>query len=136
MSSHKTVYPGNKYSKNVKVDRTFAKNFSSAKNVLWKVSEDEFIANFKIKDRLAMAWFTKKGRLNCVNYYSDGKYLPETEKEIVSQKYPGYEVTATLEIDKKDIKAYIVTLQNCTLQKKVKFIDGELEEMETLKLAK
>jgi hypothetical protein len=45
-------------------------------------------------------------------------------------------VTATLEINKNNIKAYVVTIQSCNTQKKVKVINGELEEMETMRLAR
>jgi hypothetical protein len=135
-SSAKRVFiTGNEYSRNVRVDRTFAKNFSDARNVSWKQSAEEYIANFTIEDRFAVAWFTRAGTLRCVNYYGGAGNLPEMETEAVLKAYPDYHVTATLEIGMQDITAYVVTIQSCKMQKKVKVINGEMEEMETMKLA-
>ena len=127
---------GAEYSKNVKVDRTFAKTFSHAKNISWKQSGDEYIVNFKLDDRLAVAWFTKTGKLYCANYYGTAVNLPAAETQLLAQYYPEYQVTATIEISKGEKTVYVVTIQSCNNQKKVKVIDGEIEEMETLKLAK
>jgi hypothetical protein len=134
-SAKRAFITGNGYSKNVRVDRTFAKNFIDARNVSWKQLANEYIAKFTIEDRFAVAWFTKAGALRCVNYYGGPGNLPEMETEVVLKTYPDYHVTATLEIGMHDITAYVVTIQSCKMQKKVKVINGEVEEMETMKLA-
>jgi hypothetical protein len=78
-------YVASPVSKNVKVDRAFAKNFINAKSITWKESADEYIANFKMEDRLAIAWFTKTGKLYCANYYGIAEHLPATEQGIIAE---------------------------------------------------
>jgi hypothetical protein len=128
--------PANDYSKNIKVDRAFTKRFTDAKRVSWRATGEEYIATFKTGDRLAVAWYTKSGTMYCVNYYGTENHLPEAEHELINEHYPEFHVTATVEIEKNNNTTYVVTIQSCTMQKKVKIVNGETEEMETLKLAK
>jgi len=135
-TSKKVHAARDEYSKNIKVDRDFAKRFINAKSISWKVSGKEYIATFKVHDRLGVAWYAKSGKLYCVNYYGTYKDLPVAEREIIAESYPDYHVTATLEIHKDDITTYVVTIQSCKMQKKVKIINEEIEEMESLDLAR
>ncbi len=127
---------GSSFSANIKVDRLFSKNFPTATRVFWKNSGDDVIANFNVDDRMAVAWFSRAGKLICVNYYGTGKHLPKSENALIHQVYPEYEVNATVEINKRNITAYVITLHSCYNMKKVKMIDGEIEEMESVELAK
>jgi hypothetical protein len=119
-----------------KVSRNFLRNFRTMEGVLWKETPDAYVAEFRSGDRLALAWFSKSGILRYTNYYGTAGHLPAEEKSIVKSAYPGYEVTATVEIRIQNEVNWIVTLQNCDYIKKVNVVDGATQEMENMKRLK
>jgi hypothetical protein len=115
---------------NVKVARSFVKNFGNAENVNWKEKDDEFVAEFNLDGRLVMAWFKKTGNLYCANYYGTAKHLHDQQKELIEESFKGYAVVAATEVVVKGKSAWIVTLQNDRYVRKVRIADGDLEEVE------
>lgn len=116
-----------------KVARSFLKNFQDAKNLYWMENSSEYIAEFAFNGRQVLAWFTKSGVLHCANYYGSEKHLPTEYREMLQSSYKDQAITATAEIKCKSGEAWIVTLQNCISMRKIRFIDGNMEEIEYLK---
>jgi hypothetical protein len=120
---------------NVLLERSFVNHFKGIEDVTWKETDKEFIATFKTDNRMAIAWFTKSGRLYCTNYYGSEKSLPADEKAMIKSYYAGYEITAVVQIVKPSKTAYVVSLRNPFYCKKVKMVDGDFEEIESLRAA-
>lgn len=117
---------------NEKVLNSFQHSFAGAHNPFWEVLNDEYYAHFQSNDRQALAAFRKNGRIDYTIYYGTEKHLPAYEKNLVQSNFTGYTITATQQIMKNNVEAWLVTLENKKDIYKVKVEDDEVSILERI----
>ena len=119
-----------------KVLHSFTKHFKNSDNVKWYDDKGYFMASFRLEDRPALVWFNKSGKIINSVYYGSEKHLPHAEKDLIRTTYEDYEIGATQEVTADNAKAWVATLQNCSRILKVRIMNGEIEELQTIKKSK
>ncbi|MEN9570095.1 MAG: hypothetical protein RL172_1326 [Bacteroidota bacterium] len=75
-----------------KVKTAFKKDFASANNISWQITNGVFIALFEVNNTQAEAAYNSEGELVALSKQLNSSDLPLTITLAISKKYSGYQV--------------------------------------------
>ena len=119
---------------NKKMAKNFTRLYSNAKNISISTGE----ANFTfvscyvdgIRNRIA---YDKKGHWHStLRFYTEDE-LPRDVRHLVKSNYYDFSIAGVTEVSYNGKLAHVISLESKTEWKKLKVVDGEMEEIESFK---
>ena len=115
--------------------KSFDKNFKGAANASWSESKEGYTAFYQGNGIMNRVNYNAKGKwMSTLRYYGE-EQLPQTVRHEVKSTYYDYSIFGVTEVSVDNKIAYFVVLQDQTSFKRVKIVDGEMTEIETMKKA-
>ena len=121
---------------NRKVLHSFQRTFDRAENLNWEVSNNNYIAHFRLEDRQALAAYWRNGNINYTILYGTEKHLPIHEKSLVQENFNDYRITATQHIIMNNSDTWLVNVENDRKFYKLKIEHDEVVILECLRKVK
>ena len=112
--------------------KDFQRSYGDIKSARWFKTGKGYGVSFKQTGTSTTVFYTGSGAVDSrVRYYFEDR-LPQHVRSIVSSNFFDYSISHVAEVQKGDVTAYIVKIQNSKYIKSVKVIDGEWELVESL----
>jgi hypothetical protein len=119
---------------NKKMAKNFTKSYSNAINISITTNDKKvtFVSCYVngIRNRIA---YDKKGHWHsALRFYTEDE-LPREVRHLVKSKYYDFSIAGVTEVSFNGKLAHVVSLESKTEWKKLKVVDGEMEEIESFK---
>jgi hypothetical protein len=121
---------------NTKVLNAFERSFANAESPKWEVSNNHYVAHFRLEDRQALVAFWRNGNINYTILYGTEKHLPIHEKSLVQENFSDYKITATQHVIQNNANTWIVNVENDRKFYRLKIVEDEVVILECLKKMK
>lgn len=90
----------------------FYEDYPNATNDAWAITENGYLANFKIADIHYIVFLDKNGRTTSqVRFYSE-QHLPKSVRNQVKEFYGCYNIRSVKEVTSNHTTAYLVTIED------------------------
>ena len=119
---------------NKKMAKNFTKSYSNAKDISITTGDQNitYVSCFVdgIRNRIA---YDKKGHWHStLRFYSENE-LPVEVRHLVKSNYYDFNISGVTEVNFMGKRAHVLTLEGKTEWKKLKVVEGEMEEIESFK---
>jgi hypothetical protein len=126
--------PSETENNNSKAYRNFDRQFRTATEVKKTAIASGTIIYCKIDNVPNEFYYDKKGNLShSVRYFNESK-LNATVRDMVMEKYNGYDIFGVIEVTVADRKVYHVKLQSRSTWKTVRVTEDSMKETESFKI--
>ena len=124
-----------KASANDRAIAKFGKFFPKATSESWEKTKNGFAVRFTSNNIQQLVFLTKRGNvIASIKYYSE-KELSSNVRMTIRYAYPDYSIKSVREINAAGSTAYLVTIEDATSWKTIRYVDGETDVYEDFKKA-
>lgn len=81
-----------------KAIKSLKKEFSTAKDIQWKLTDDYMKASFKWNDQQLEVFYNYDGEMIAKSRHIDPKILPLDAQQTIERRYAGYKIDETVEL--------------------------------------
>jgi hypothetical protein len=117
------------------VSKSFKELFKDAVAPQWYEVNKRYVVNFIMNDQKNRAVFTKGGSLVYHLLYAAENEIPEDIKSIVTDKYPEYKITFSVQVEQGDTKVWFINVEDATKILVLRVNVDEMTVMDTIKKA-
>ena len=116
---------------NIKAVRNFISRYKNVNDAKWfKSSNGLFAVYFTSEDIKSFLYYNNRGVFEyMIRYYNEEK-LPADVRHLVKSKYYDFSIYQVTEVTRNNKIAYVVKMEDKTLWKTIKVVDGEMEVTE------
>lgn len=108
----------------------FGKFFPHASSESWIKTNNGFAVRFTSNNIQQLVFLTKRGNITAsIKYYSE-KELPSDVRMTIRHEYPDYSIKSVREINAVNTTAYLITIEDATSWKTIRFVNGETDVYE------
>jgi len=112
--------------------KDFKRSYGENNSARWFKTSKGYGVSFKQSGMSTTIFYTANGAVDSkVNYYFEDR-LPAYVRSLIGANFLDYSITHVAEVNKNDVTAYVVKIQNEKYVKAVRVIDGEWEVIESL----
>jgi hypothetical protein len=117
------------------VSKSFNELFKDAIAPQWYEVNKRYVVNFILNNQKNRAVFTKGGSLVYHLLYAAENEIPEDIKSMVTDKYPDYKITFSVQVQQEDAKVWFINVENATKILVLRVNIDEMTIMDTIKKA-
>ena len=112
--------------------KDFKRTYGNIQSARWFKTSNGYGVSFQQAGISTRVFYTGNGAVDArIKYYfEDG--LPSHVRSVVGANFYDYSISHVAEVQKGDVTAYVIKIQNSKYVKSVKVIDGEWELIESL----
>lgn len=112
--------------------KDFKRTYGNIQSARWFKTVKGYGVSFKQTGISTTVFYTSSGAVDSrVNYYFEDR-LPSHVRSVIGANFFDYSISHVAEVQKGDVTAYVIKIQNSKYVKSVKVIEGEWELIESL----